>query len=287
MCRRAEAASTTTASTRSCRWAISTIGKLAIPVGAAVNNYGDVTGGYLNPPCTPITCAFYPYVISEGEYRNLPFIAMTQGYAINDRSEVVGTTRMVDPDSHTLVGPVPFIYDGAKVKVIQTLGMVFTGINNDGLIVGYKDGQPFIYFNDAYTNIPVVGAAKPLAINDAGDVAGTGVVSGANQGFVYRQGVAGFVGVGPAPYSDHNELYALNNQGQAVGAMFSATFESRAMLYADGVLTDLNDVSDAPAVLTRATGISDGGEIAAVTSNGVPYVLVPNGQVPPNTCKAH
>jgi hypothetical protein len=65
------------------------------------------------------------------------------------------------------------------------------------------------------------------------------------------------------------------------------------MLYSAGVPTDLNDVSDAPQPLLYAVGISDGGEIVAVApAAGLgdvnnSYLLLPNGQFPPNTRMTH
>jgi len=265
----------------------STIG-IAIPDGYAVNNYGDVTGTYPGKCPSLYYCEQIPFVVVDGKHKDIASAPVnTQPMAINDQAVVVGQTTQYDPSTGVTTGPFPFIFDGERFQTMPTVGTIFQGINNNGQIVGSGGGRAFIYADGAYTDIPVSLVSGQVAINDAGDVVGDAWTAGGKaQGFIYSHGTVSFIGAGPAPYDGNNILLAINNQGQAVGSMASASNRSSAILYSNGVITDLNDISDAPVRLDTAIGISDAGEITAM-SGGSLYLLVPNGQFPPDSCKTH
>jgi probable HAF family extracellular repeat protein len=69
---------------------------------------------------------------------------------------------------------------------------------------------------------------------------------------------------------------SLTNSGAIAGSSTAANGSSRASVYKDGRLIDLNDlVEPSLTFLTNANGISDNGKIVASGLNGHLYVLTP------------
>jgi probable HAF family extracellular repeat protein len=67
-----------------------------------------------------------------------------------------------------------------------------------------------------------------------------------------------------------SEAFALNNHGQVVGVSFGGTNGSRAFLWQNGTLANLNDlVAIAPDVLLSAQDINDAGQITGRVRDGV------------------
>ena len=80
-----------------------------------------------------------------------------------------------------------------------------------------------------------------------------------------------------------SEAFAINAHGQVVGISFGGASGSRAFIWQDGVLTNLNDLVDiAPDVLLSAQDINDAGQITGRVRDGVTgevraFVATPDG----------
>jgi hypothetical protein len=256
--------------------------------GASINNYGDIAG-YTASPVNYSTTADILIDSAEVGVANVTFNSQATG--IDDSDDAVG---MVMTPLHNPTNNRPFIYTKAngrhKFLELKT-NEVLAGINNSLQVVGtdLTRSRAFVYDNGTfdYITIPRTTVTQGSAINDAGTVVGSAITrAGVSQGFVYASGIGTLIGLSSGTYNYASELRALNNVGQMVGSISDPSGSQHAMLYSAGVLTDLNDVSDAPEPLSVAVGISDGGEIIAVAT-GASYLLVPNGQFPPNMCMTH
>lgn len=114
------------------------------------------------------------------------------GLAINRHGQVAGSARTAANQTHA------FLHDGTRMIDLGTLGgalSVATGLNALGQVVGYAttasgSRQPFLWSGGAMLNlntlVPGLTGIDPnrLAINDAGQIAGTGLVNGQPRGFV-------------------------------------------------------------------------------------------------------
>jgi probable HAF family extracellular repeat protein len=198
--------------------------------------------GVAETPATDPTCpASYleakPVIWQDGTLQELPTISGDTdgfGYGINDRGQIVGATgtcnQLVPFSSvHAVLWP-----NGPNGGVIDlgnlgstTLNIAFY-INNQGQVVG-QSGVP------GGANFHAFLWTRASGMQDLGTLPGD-VVSWANN---------------------------INNKGQVVGTSFPVT-GSRAFLWQDGVMTDLNTLipPDSPLYLLEAFGINDRGQIA-------------------------
>jgi probable HAF family extracellular repeat protein len=84
--------------------------------------------------------------------------------------------------------------------------------------------------------------------------------------------------LGVLPGGLDSRAYGVNDLGQVVGYSSSAE-DTRAFLYRDGVMHDLNSLLvqglPAGAVLAQAFGINDRGQIIATSNRGRAYLLTP------------
>ena len=144
------------------------------------------------------------------------------------------------------------------------------GINAQNQVVGYGDtaGGNFRGFLwDSAGGMRVLGtlggaSSYAMAINDSGWVAGhAAVASGYLHAFLFdgsRMIDLGALGAA------NSHAYGVNFSGHVVGySDVGGSTLPHAFIYRDGVLTDLNDLIDAPGwELTEAYGINDAGQIA-------------------------
>jgi len=143
-------------------------------------------------------------------------------------------------------------------------GVIVTGINDRGQIVGVSEGpngdsQGFIYSEGAFQTVQIPGSNTALVgINNAGEVLGYAVNSqGVDQPFLYT----GEKGVQFLP-NFRGTAAAINNLGQIVGVSSNGAAES-VFLYTNGAVTPITTLTSA-----YITGFNDAGEIIGYQSFG-------------------
>jgi probable HAF family extracellular repeat protein len=157
---------------------------------------------------------------------------------------------------------------------VTYLGFAFSNgieakLNNVGQIAGRDANHGFIY-NDA-AHITDLGAGRaPMAINDAGQVAGFGLFSGQHDAFLYSSGGSP-LDLGVLPGNANSDAYGLNAAGDVVGSSALGNGGSpRAFLYRNGAMSDLGS--------GQANAINSSGDIIG-TSAGSRAVRYQNGSM--------
>jgi probable HAF family extracellular repeat protein len=273
-------------------------------------------GGFL-PAGTNLICR--GFVWNQGAMRELPTLGGNHSFAagINDPGQVVGwaETPVHDPTC-TGVQVLQFravVWDVKKNKV-KTRELVplsgdstsaATAINDRGEAVGISGDcdQAVGRFsarhavlwgkNGKVTEIPNLGGVTwhtPMDINEAGDVVGFSNPAGPGDpegefiahAFLWKRGAASAVDLGTLPGDLFSEAFAINERGQVVGVSFGGANGSRAFLWENGVMTNLNDLAPGNLdVLLSAQDINRDGEITGrlrdhVTGETLAFVATPD-----------
>lgn len=253
--------------------------------------------------------------------------SVSTAYALSDAGQAAGT-------SSTPTSAIAVLFNNGKVTDISTLGSdvsVATGINGSGEIVGWNDfysnpdfsPEAFLYSNGRMKSInaPSVFPAgtEAVAVNNAGELVGTGYFSGENfHAFLYRGGKMkdlGPPGAYQASATSSGEFlisndkmttlpvpagasavaaFGLNDWGEIVGTIFFASgAPSHAAKFANGAWTDLGAV--AGALASRATSVNQSGAVVGTAffaqtqyhppkpGKHVPFISTANGLVNLNT----
>lgn len=205
------------------------------------------------------------YTVSPLTPTNLGSVAL----AVNQSGQSVG---------HVFVGSAShaFFNDGANFVDLGTLGGDYgqaISVNNLGEIVGSSWGpdnstyRAFIYRNGAMTDLntlidPNLGWELSAAwgINDAGQIAGWGMLGGVQRGFLLDNGVITDMG-GPSSVA-----LSINALGQTTGAIINGV-SSEAFIYSGGTVTPLG-----PPML-GGYHINDLGEVAGVATPSDPALV--------------
>lgn len=235
--------------------------------GAALNRFGEVTGGALTASGEE-----HAFIYSKGVMTDLGVIGgggMTRGTAINDLGQVAGIFHAPG----TSWGA--FVRQDGRLRDIGNLGgesVWATGINNAGRVVGSSLGRSefhppqtaFIYENGVMTalNYSPSGSNTANAVNQAGQITGMDW-HGPDSAYLYTNGMTQVLG---SMYGLSAWGTALNNRGEVVGNLGGALqVPFFAFIYANGAMSDLNTLID-PALgwtVHSATGINDLGQIVA------------------------
>ncbi len=201
-------------------------------------------------------------------------------YGINNSGQVVGwsiTTdgataqqlQMDNPPMH------PFLYSNGVMTDLTpstSQSSYATAVNASGQVVGYSNGQVFLYSHGSLTDL---GYGTASGINDSGEIVGW---SGSSPyAFLYSNGVMS--NLGTLPGNNASQAIGINNNGQVVGQSYTqgSILQGHAFLYSNGVMTDLNTFLPANAnyFLYDAAAINNNGQIVADGSNGDVYLLTP------------
>jgi probable HAF family extracellular repeat protein len=267
---------------------------LGLPPGAfgidsvanAINGIGQVVGNYSYPGY--FGGAFlYSNGVTTDPLNGVPGNAT----GINNSAELVGAFSITGGAFDTYHA---FLKTGSTLTDLGTLGGAgssqASGLNNIGQVVGTAPlpgnaaSHAFLYSGalplyDLGTLEGVQSSA--LAINDAGQVVGWAYTATAQHAFLYA---------GSLPLRDlgtlggaNSQAEALNKSTQIVGWAETPSGEQRAFLWNAGQMIDLNGLFTLGqgATLKDATGINDGGQIAANGSDGHAYLLALPFPVPP------
>jgi len=192
--------------------------------------------------------------------------------------------------------------DGQLISLGAILGTPWseaTGINDSGLITGWMgtgtiiDAHGFILDGEEVLDIGVIAGgytAVPKAINNCGEVCGTGYIEDEDPPGFVRHGFfwdgAQMHDIGTIPPFRESFGYDVSDYGQVVGYLYLQNHPYHAFLWQDGAMFDLNNLvpPDFDLNLEVARAINDEGQIVAITTNDdgmtITILLTPVGRPP-------
>jgi probable HAF family extracellular repeat protein len=233
--------------------------------GLAINNAGVVTGySFL-----PSSGSFHAILSQNGLLYDLGTLGggLSSGLDINEQGEVVGDSELADFSSHG------FFHDGLTIHDLGTLGGTYSSavdVNNHSEATGGStladdmDLHAVLYSGGVLSDLGTLGGTFSFGykVNDSGTVAGDSALAGDGiyQGFIWRAGVMTSLGHLGSQFSS---VWSLNNSNQIVGVSTNASGQSRAFLWQNGTMIDLNSTLPAGSgwVLDAAYHINDAGQI--------------------------
>ena len=235
------------------------------------------------------------FVWENGQMRALPTLGGDNGFATgaNNRGQVVGWAENTCHDP-TCVPPQvlqfrPVTWELGRQDQIHEVPLITgdtsgaaTAINDNGQAVGisgicdqavgrYTAKHAVLWQKGGVTDIGNLGAAwwnTPTAINQHGDVVGFAGDPAFPEGdilhaFIWTRS-AGIQPLPALPGHVYTEADGINERSQVVGTSCDADFaDCRAVIWENGVVTDLNDLKspDYSATLQNGKDINDRGEI--------------------------
>jgi probable HAF family extracellular repeat protein len=181
-------------------------------------------------------------------------------WAVNDRGDAIGSAG--DPYRYY------FLYTAGTVHQLTApnSGVIFTGINNSGVLIGWRNGPTgysvgFRYINGHYQMLGIlpgeIGSA-PCGINSQGQIVGT-----SGHAVLWDNGHMqdlGFLGSSSAESS--TTALSINDHGQVVGYSefkIQNVWLAHAFFYSAGVMRDLGTLAGYSSSI--ATCINNSGEI--------------------------
>jgi probable HAF family extracellular repeat protein len=192
-------------------------------------------------------------------------------------SAVVNTSGLVTGQLQGWEGGISTgVWSSGGVTMLPTPPGFFNGvgnaINSQGWVVGtsYTDfgkGTPTVWMDGVATTFTIPGQidTEAFGINDRGAVVGvTGVDKGPPLGFVWKDGqVIMLPSLAPSA-SPYSVPTTLSNSGVVIGYSQAANGHTRAVMWADGSVTDLGVAGE----FSRANDVSESGYIVGQRSNG-------------------
>ncbi len=266
-------------------------------IGTGINNNGEISGiADVN-----ILSSTIPRAVIGDTANGLNDLGAlsgqwSEGNDINNNSQVVGTatirTNFGSNPFHAFIGDVNGLTD------LGTLGGVNSyafGVNDNGLVTGFsqydpQDSRRHAFIGDTSGLIDMgtlrtdnSGQSYGRAINEKGQITGYSDTNTGVHAFI-GDAVNGLVDIGTLDNTNYrigSWGYGINDIGQVVGksGLIGAGFGSRAFLWEEGVMYDLNtliDVSDplfGAVTLDGAWGINSFGDIIATDGLGTNFLL--------------
>ena len=239
-------------------------------VALAVNNAG-VAVGYAEQQGKARACRF-----ADGKVQDLGTLGKeSRATAINNRGDIAGWAEPEGNKPHAVLWHAGKLTDLGLPNTIQAW---ISGLNDRGDLAGYVNAasgptsgsfRAFLRHGGGTTLLDVLPGydyAETHGINDRGDVVGAGISKKPVKdgtlahAFLYRSGKLQDLGTLGGGYS---RAYAINDAGPVVGASLLADGRSRAFLWKDGRMLDLNRCirSNSGWSLTEARSINGKGEI--------------------------
>jgi probable HAF family extracellular repeat protein len=249
----------------------------------AINDSGQVVGQtdghafvWQNGTMTPL-----------GELPEVPSATprLSEAVGINRYGQAVGKVTVTTSSPAWDTFYIPVVWNNGVATEIFPRSLVFggirfqatTGINDHGDVVGARSSGGFLWRNGVLTDLgPALGGTTnfngPPSINNVGQV--VGFSSGPYQAFLWENGTTTALAL--LPGGDGTVARDINNQGQIVGTDVSHL----AVLWEDGVISDLNDLIPAGSswTLTHASAINDLGHIVGwglINGNEHAFLLTP------------
>jgi probable HAF family extracellular repeat protein len=242
------------------------INDLGLIVGRAENAAG-LSRAFVAFPGTPM------FDIGMLDTR-VEMLEFNTALGLNMRGQIVGYRHQ--PGDHMTPHNRVFRFLDNVLEDLGTFGGedgIVTAINDAGQMAGsvgldphadYADRRAFITVGDKGVPLGTLGGRVSVALdlNQTGEVVGQSQIpSGEFHGFVFRAN--SLVDIGTLPGGRQSFAYGISRDGDVVGAAESSG-SLRAVLFRNGVLTDLNTLLPAGSgwVLNEARAISDSGHIA-------------------------
>jgi probable HAF family extracellular repeat protein len=233
---------------------------------AGADNHGHVIGwaetGVNDSTCIPPAVLQYVPVVwnlRKGDLEQLPTLSGDPdgaAVAINEHNQIVGISGPCGDDDGKGARHAVLWENGTVTKLPDFGGQFFNtaaAINNHGMVAGWSD-----------------------VAND------TNLCNPHCYAFIWTQ-KGGIEQVGPLPGDANSLAYGINEQGQVVGQSLDSAGNSRAFLWQDGKIRDLNSlVARGSPHLLFAGDINDRGEITGETFDqttnqlGPAYLAVPS-----------
>ncbi len=206
--------------------------------------------------------------------------------ALNNHGVIVGNQYV---GSGVNMVTQPFILDGStrmSLDLPAGSNLYARAINDQGAVLlntGYTNTgeSTYVYLAGQLTNIGSLGSGvtMPIALNNAGQVLATSMAPGGSMHAVLWSN---------GHMTDLGDMSAFGATAMnSAGTIVGTSGDSRAMMYQNGVQTDLNTLisHDLGYTLVSATGINDLGQIVGQARNShgdlVGYLLTPDGVTSP------
>jgi probable HAF family extracellular repeat protein len=232
--------------------------------GLAINSAGQVTGDSYNGDGND-----HAFLWSGTSMLDLGDLGggFSQGIAINSSGTITGDTLSSDFNNFA------FIYTNGTMTSLGDLGSgVYSssrGINDSGTIVGESADtnfniHGFVYLQGKMKDLGTLGGSSSttVAINNAGQIIGTSFITGDNDQHAFVSDGTTMTDLGTLGGSE-SDPFAINNQGLIVGQAQTPDFQFHAVIWQNGVITDLNTLipTNSGWVLSSAQFVNDAGRI--------------------------
>jgi probable HAF family extracellular repeat protein len=232
--------------------------------GLAINSAGQVTGDSYNGDGND-----HAFIWSGSNLLDLGDLGggFSQGIAINSSGTITGDTLSADFNNFA------FVYTNGTMTSLGDIGSgVYSssrGINDSGTIVGESadtnfNVHAFVYSQGTIKDLGTLGGSlsTAVAINNAGQIIGTSFITGDNDQHAFVSDGTNMIDLGTLGGSE-SDPFAINNQGLIVGQAMTPDSQFHAVIWQNGVITDLNTLipTNSGWLLTSAQFVNDAGRI--------------------------